>query len=304
MRYIYYFVLLITVFSCKVEDKKQNNQKLKIVCTTSMIGNCIENMVTDDIEVVTLMGAGVDPHLYDPRPSDLKALDQADVIIYNGFHLEGKFIEKFEKLKRNKTVIALSDFVEEKGIHDPNFVNSIDPHFWHNPLFWSEALEGVSMKIQEISPKSKEKIAENTTNFVSEIKKTHERIKLDIESIPEQNRILITSHDAFHYFGNCYGLEIKPLQGISTLSESGLKQVSDLAQFIIDNQVPSIFVETSVSHRSLESVKQNCAAQGYEVIIAEELFSDALGEEGTQEGTYCGMLLENTNRIKRGLSNE
>lgn len=304
MKYIYSFLFLVVFFGCKIETETRKSQKLKIVCTTSMIGDCIKNIVTDSTEVVSLMGAGVDPHLYDPRPSDLKALDKADVIIYNGFHLEGKFIEKFEKLKKNKTIIALSDFVEDKGIQNPDFVNSVDPHFWHNPIYWSQALVGTSAILQEIDKSNQKEIKENTDNYVSKLRQVYEDIQAKISSIPLENRILITSHDAFHYFGNCYNLEIKPLQGISTISESGLKQVSDLAEFIIENKVPSIFVESSVSHRSLESVKQNCAAQGYTVKIAEELFSDALGEEGGVGGTYIGMLLENARRIKIGLSHE
>lgn len=304
MRIISVLVLGLILLGCKVDDSKGADQKLRIVCTTSMIADGIQNIVTDDIEVLSLMGAGVDPHLYDPRPSDLKALDKADVIIYNGFHLEGKFIDKFEKLRKGKTIIALSDFVKEKGIINPDFVNSVDPHFWHNPLYWSQALNGASLVLQQIAEENIAQIKENTAVYSAQIEKVYQEIKEDMLHIPEENRILITSHDAFHYFGNCYGLKIKPLQGISTLSESGLKQVSDLAQFIIKNKVPSIFVESSVSHRSLESVQQNCAAQGYTVKIAEELFSDALGEERGVGGTYLGMLRENAKRIKKGLSHE
>ncbi len=304
MRIISFLILGLILLGCKVDDSKGTDQKLRIVCTTSMIADGIQNIVTDDIEVLALMGAGVDPHLYDPRPSDLKALDKADVIIYNGFHLEGKFIDKFEKLRKGKTIIALSDFIKEKGIINPDFVNSVDPHFWHNPLYWSQALNGASFVLQQIAEENSAQIKENTTVYSAQIEKAYQEIKEDMLRIPEENRILITSHDAFHYFGNCYGLKIKPLQGISTLSESGLKQVSDLAQFIIKNKVSSIFVESSVSHRSLESVRQNCAAQGYTVKIAEELFSDALGEEGGVGGTYLGMIRENAKRIKKGLSHE
>ena len=304
MRIISFLILGLILLGCKVDDSKGTDQKLRIVCTTSMIADGIQNIVTDDIEVLALMGAGVDPHLYDPRPSDLKALDKADVIIYNGFHLEGKFIDKFEKLRNGKTIIALSDFIKEKGIINPDFVNSVDPHFWHNPLYWSQALNGASLVLQQIAEENSAQIKENTTVYSAQIEKAYQEIKEDMLRIPEENRILITSHDAFHYFGNCYGLKIKPLQGISTLSESGLKQVSDLAQFIIKNKVSSIFVESSVSHRSLESVRQNCAAQGYTVKIAEELFSDALGEEGGVGGTYLGMIRENAKRIKKGLSHE
>jgi len=304
MRIISVLVLGLILLGCKVDGNKGADQKLRIVCTTSMISDGIQNIVTDDIEVLSLMGAGVDPHLYNPRPSDLKALDKADVIIYNGFHLEGKFIDKFEKLRKGKTIIALSDFVKEKGIINPDFVNSVDPHFWHNPLYWSQALNGASLVLQQIAEENSAQIKENTAVYSAQIEKAYQEIKEDMLRIPEENRILITSHDAFHYFGNCYGLKIKPLQGISTLSESGLKQVSDLAQFIIKNKVPSIFVESSVSYRSLESVQQNCAAQGYTVKIAEELFSDALGEVGGVGGTYLGMLRENAKRIKKGLSHE
>lgn len=302
-RIIGFIVILSVLTACKIEDQSKKDGKLKVVCTTSMIGDCFTHVLDSFAEVKVLMGPGVDPHLYDARPSDLKALDEADVIIYNGFHLEGKFVDKFEKLARNKKVIALGEFVEDKAHNASEFANAVDPHFWFDPQMWTEALAATLDSMVKIYPEHKEVWKANFESYQNEVKAAETFVETTIKNIPAEDRILITSHDAFNYFGRRFGVEVRALQGISTLSEAGIKEVSNLVDYIIMHEVKCIFVESSVSQKALKSVKENCAAQNYTVVFGEELFSDAMGEAGTPEGTYPGMLKANAQRIANGILN-
>lgn len=289
----------IFLFSCKYEaetktDSSSTNKILKIVCTTSMIGDAINNIASDSMSVTTLMGAGVDPHLYSPKPSDLKALNEADIIIYNGLHLEGKMIETFDELAKTKHVLLFSDGVNESDIiHSDAFEASVDPHFWFDTDMWRKSIGYVSDELIKIQPNCKEQIDSKTKNYLINLVETNAFIVQMIEEIPEEKRILVTSHDAFSYFGRKFGVEVKGLQGISTLSESGIKEVNDMIDFIIEKKLPAIFVESSVSQKTLKSVQEGCLSKGFEVKIGGELYSDALGAKGTPEGTYEGMLRAN-----------
>ncbi|SFT52334.1 manganese/zinc/iron transport system substrate-binding protein [Lishizhenia tianjinensis] len=302
MKKIVVLILILGLaVGCKLEDQAKNDGKLKVVCTTSMIGDCFLAVLDSMAEVTVLMGPGVDPHLYDARPSDLKALDEADVIIYNGFHLEGKFVDKFEKLARTKKVIALGDFVKEKAHAATEFANAIDPHFWFDPQMWAEALQATVDSLNKLYPEYQATWSTNFANYKKEVEAAETFVEEAMFEIPVEERVLVTSHDAFNYFGRRFGVEVKALQGISTLSEAGIKEVSNLVDFIIAHQVKCIFVESSVSQKALKSVKENCAAQGYTVAFGEELFSDAMGAAGSPEGTYPGMLKANAQRINKGI---
>lgn len=302
MRYtVYILFTLLLLGACKIEDESANDGKIKVVCTTSMIGDCYRSVLGEVADVTVLMGAGVDPHLYDPRPSDLKALDEADIIIYNGFHLEGKFVDKFEKLAKTKKVIALSDFVEDQSFSSSQFANAKDPHFWFDPVMWTKALTKTTDSLSSIYPQHQEEIQEKFKNYSAKIVQAQKEVEQLLLEIPENKRILITSHDAFNYFGRFFNFRVEALQGISTLSEAGIKEVTNLVNFIIEKDVHCIFVETSVSQKALKSVKENCAANGYAVSFGEELFSDAMGENGKPEGSYPGMLKANAERIHKGI---
>lgn len=302
MKNIFYILLSLVIFSaCKLEDESANDGELKIVCTTSMIGDCYKTILGDFAEVSVLMGPGVDPHLYDPRPSDLEALNTADIIIYNGFHLEGKFIDKFEKLSESKKVIALGDFVKDQSYSASQFANAKDPHFWFDPEMWTEALTKTTDSIVKLYPEHAVEINEKFNAYRAKITEATKEVTQILSLLPKDKRILITSHDAFNYFGRSFDLKVEALQGISTLSEAGIKEVSELVEFIMEKNVHCIFVETSVSQKALRSVKENCAAKGYTVYFGEELFSDAMGEDGKLEGTYPGMLKANALRIQKGI---
>lgn len=191
--------------------------------------------------------------------------------------------------------------MRDKAHSASEFANAVDPHFWFDPEMWSSALSQAMDSLYVVYPTHKAQWQQNFSNYQSRIDEANELVKKAIASIPLDQRVLVTSHDAFNYFGRSFGVEVKALQGISTLSEAGIKDVTNLVDFIIQNEVKCIFVESSVSQKSLKSVKENCEAQNYALAIGEELFSDAMGEQGTFEGTYPGMLITNAQRIQKGI---
>ncbi|MEM7550422.1 MAG: zinc ABC transporter substrate-binding protein [Bacteroidota bacterium] len=271
---------------------------MKVVATTGMIEDAVLNIADTLVELQALMGPGVDPHLYKATQGDLKKLTGADLIFYNGLHLEGKMGEVFEKLNAIKPVIAISSDIEESRFKtDPNFQGAIDPHIWFDVSLWKEAVKKVASTLRAQDPVNQEIYAKNEVRYLKKLDSLHFSVKERIATIPEEQRILITAHDAFGYFGRAYDIEVKGLQGISTLSEFGLKDISDLVKHIVENQIKAVFIETSVSERAINAVVQGCHDRGFDVQIGGSLYSDAMGEKGTPEGTYIGMVNKNMETI-------
>lgn len=284
------------------QQKAQNafdpGRKIKIVATTGMIADAIENIVGDRGEVVALMGPGVDPHLYKATQGDLQKLTDADIIFYNGLHLEGKMGEVFEKLGRMKPVIAVSSETPENLLRAvPGFQGTHDPHIWFDVKLWKHAVTSVSTYLQKHDSAFSEQYADNSARYLQELDSLHQAVVGSVQQIPPAQRVLITAHDAFGYFGDAYGLEVRGLQGISTMSEFGLRDVTDLVNFIITRKVKAIFVETSVSKKSIEAVMEGCRKKNWNVTIGGSLYSDAMGGEGTPQGNYIGMVSANVKTI-------
>ncbi len=294
---------LLAIFSaCKSPDKSQQSDKLQIVCTTGMIGDAVQNIVDTLADVKTLMGPGVDPHLYKATLGDIDLLSRADVILYNGLHLEGKMGEVFEQLSRQKTVIPVSDALDKVSLlHPEGYDNAFDPHIWFDVSMWSQVIMFISKKLGDKHPEYKDLYFNNAKNYVRELKKLHIWAREEVQRIPEEQRVLITAHDAFEYFGRAYKIEVRGLQGISTLSEFGIKDIQNLTAFIAERKINAVFVESSVSPKALEAVVEGCKAKGHDVRIGGTLFSDAMGEKGTPEGTYIGMVRHNVEKIVLGL---
>ena len=292
------FVLLISACTSTPEE----NTKPEIVVTTSIIADVVRNLTGDQIEVKSLMGPGVDPHLYKASQGDVTLLQNADLIVYNGLHLEGKMSEVLEKLKRSKTVLAVSDGLAEADIRTINAdANVHDPHIWFDMTIWRKGVVYISGELGKSFPTMKESIDQNTTQYLHELDSIHALCRAEIETLPMEKRILITSHDAFEYFGKSFNFQVRGLQGISTLSESGLKDVTDMVNFIIDHKIKAVFVENSVPQKALRSVIDGCKAKGHDVTVGGELFSDALGAARTPEGTYLGMIQFNVSTIVNAL---
>lgn len=306
LHFIKTLTLLLTVLaagSCSTnKDQPREKGKLKIVTTTGMIKDAVEHIVGDQAEVVALMGPGVDPHLYKATQGDLEKLTSADIVFYNGLHLEGKMGEVFEKLSRLKPVIAVAANIPESRLRTiPGFDNTHDPHIWFDVKLWEEAVQAVTAFMIDYDSASKAFYQDNSDQYLKQLDSLDTRVKQQLQQIPEQQRVLITAHDAFGYFGDAYGIEVRGLQGISTVSEFGLKDVTDLVNFIISRKIKAIFVETSVSQKSINAVVEGCNEKGWPVKIGGSLYSDAMGAAGTPEGNYSGMVSANVNTIVTAL---
>lgn len=303
MKNILILSFCMLLFSCGNKNQEENtNQKKTIVCTTGMLGDAVKQIVKDHYEVITLMGPGVDPHLYKATQGDLQALSKADIIIYNGLHLEGKMGEIFEKLANRKHIIAAAEVVpSDKLINNTDFQGAFDPHLWFDVHLWSDIVLHIANKITEFDPEFKDELYTNAINYYETLLELNDSVKIQINQLDSSKRILITAHDAFGYFGRAYGFEVRGLQGISTVSEYGLKDVSDLVSYIVEKEIKAVFVESSVSDRSLKAVIEGCKAKGHEVKIGGTLFSDAMGGADTKEGTYIGMVNYNVKTIINNL---
>ena len=306
MRAIIYFLslplLLCLLFAgCTQKQDKGTippGEQMKIVTTTSILKDAVRNIIGDAAQVESIMGSGVDPHLYKATQGDLQKLTTADVIVYNGLHLEGKMGEVLEKLSRQKTVLAASDGIAENALRkSPQFQDSFDPHIWFDVQLWQQVVRHLSKELQQKDPKNAKVYQQNTERYLTELESLHTATETAIASIPEQQRILITAHDAFGYFGDAYHIQVRGLQGISTVSEFGLQDVSSLVNYIVDNKIKAVFVESSVSPKAIEAVVEGSRQKGHNVLIGGTLFSDALGAEDSPEGTYVGMVNYNVKNI-------
>tara|TARA_B100000795_G_scaffold219378_1_gene173700 strand:- start:6281 stop:7219 length:939 start_codon:yes stop_codon:yes gene_type:complete len=292
--------LIASLFSCK--NNTESSSKIRVVVTTSMLTDLVKNIGGDLIELEGLMGAGVDPHLYKASEGDVTKLYTADVIFYNGLHLEGKLVEVFEKMKQNKTTIALGESLAKQTlIGSDYFASNYDPHVWFNIQYFKQFSDKVTLVLSEKDPKNATNFAANNLLFQKELDLLEIKIKSTIATLPEEKRILVTAHDAFNYFGKSYGFKVVGLQGLSTATEAGVQDVIKLSDFIIKNKVKAVFIESSVPRRTIEALQAAVLSKGHQVAIGGSLYSDALGDAGSIEGTYVGMFLYNVNTIVNAL---
>lgn len=297
----YSIILSISLLFFNCKNDKQNNGKLNIVTTTSMITDLVKNIGGDYINLQGLMGSGVDPHLYKASEGDVSKLASADIIFYNGLHLEGKLVEVFEKMKTVKT-IAISDALDKNTlIGSEYFASNYDPHIWFNVDYWIQATEFIVLQLSEAIPEQKTTFEVNGANYIKQLKALKTNLKTKIGTLPKEQRILVTAHDAFNYFGKAFDFEVVGLQGLSTATEAGVQDVQKLAAFIIEKNVKAIFVESSVPKRTIEALQAAVKSKDHNVIIGGTLYSDALGNTGTIEGTYIGMFEYNVNTIVNAL---
>jgi manganese/zinc/iron transport system substrate-binding protein len=294
-------IITLVFFSCNNTTK--DNGKLNIVTTTTMITDLVKNIGKDSINVNGLMGSGVDPHLYKASEGDVTKLVNADVIFYNGLYLEGKLVEVFEKMgSKTKTPIALGEEIDKTTlIGSDYFASNYDPHVWFNIEYFKQFAQKVTAVLIEKDSKNSKYYKANEDEYIAKLNTLQKTITSKIETLPKDKRILVTAHDAFNYFGKNYGFEVVGLQGLSTATEAGVKDVQNLANFIIEKQLKAIFVESSVPKRTIEALQKAVNSKGHDVQIGGTLYSDALGSAGTVEGTYIGMFKYNVNTIVNAL---
>ncbi len=283
-------------------SENDKNKKNLVVATTGMIADIVKQVGGEQIDVLGLMGPGVDPHLYKATQRDLRLLRDAKLVFYNGLHLEGKMGEVLESFSREKPVFAIGDEIDKSYlISVDEQTGSIDPHIWFDVSLWASTIDIVVEKLKSHFPEHANNFQMRADAYRDSLKNLHAWVHEQVSSIPIESRIMITAHDAFSYFGKAYEIEVKGLQGISTVAEFGLKDRQDLVNLIVSQKIKSVFVETSVSSKSLEAVISDCKQRDWEVKIGGTLFSDAMGKAGTPEGTYMGMVRSNVKTIVAGL---
>lgn len=285
--------LLLLTFSAQAQ--------LKVTTTTGMIADLAQNIGGQYVEVTALMGSGVDPHLYKATQGDLRRLTKADIVLYNGLHLEGKMQDIFEKMSRTKPVFAVSSLIPKIQLRQ--YGHFPDPHIWFDLSLWHQAGQRVLQILQQQDPKNRQAYADNAKPYLNEMLQLHQWIKSQVQSIPQAQRILITAHDAFGYFGQAYGMQVEGLQGISTASQFGLRDIKQLKDIIVKNQIKAVFVESSVSPRFIQSLVAGVKAEGHDLSIGGELYSDAMGQSNTPTGHYFGMVKHNVKTIVDALKN-
>ena len=307
---IYIALCLIAILVGSGCDPKEQpdaatDDKLRVVTTIGMITDIVKNVGGTRVAVTGMMGPGVDPHLYKPTPKDVQRLGSAHIIFYNGLHLESKMADILAKMSGDTLTVAVTDAVDRSLLlTPPEYEGLYDPHLWFDVKLWMQAVEKVRDALSEYDADNTVLYRSNAEGYLMELTELDAYVKSQVARVPSQQRVLVTAHDAFNYFGKAYGFEVRGLQGISTATEAGIADVQELATFIAERRIPAIFVESSVSSRSLEAVKAAVKSKGFDVEIGGELFSDAMGSEGTPEGTYIGMVRHNIDTIVKALIND
>lgn len=275
----------------------------KVVCTIGMIGDIAGRLAGTDLTVESLMGPGIDPHLYKASEGDVARLGTADLILYNGLMLEGKMGDILVKMARGRPVVAVAESVTPDLLREPpEFAGHYDPHIWFDVRIWGMTIDPIVAEFSKLVPGKAEEFVRRGSALKSELIELDSWVQREIAGIPEEQRVLITAHDAFGYMGLRYGLTVMGLQGVSTTSEAGIKDVERLVGEITKRKIRAIFVESSVPVRSIEAVQAAAKKQGHDVAIGGQLFSDAMGPAGTVEGTYVGMVKHNVRTIVAGLT--
>lgn len=278
----------------------------RIAATTGMVADIVRQVAGDRGEVTTIIGEGVDPHLYVPTRSDVAALMEADIVFYSGLLLEGKMTDTLIRVARSgRPVHAVTELVDESLLLQPEeFAGHFDPHLWMDVAGWMQAVHAVTEALVAFDPEGREGYRERSESYSETLAELHEYAQRVLGSIPEQQRILVTAHDAFNYFGRAYGLEVAGIQGISTESEAGLDRINRLVDLLVTRQISAVFVETTIADRNVRALIEGAGARGHTVVVGGELFSDAMGRPGTYEGTYVGMLDHNITTVARALGGE
>lgn len=280
-------------------------EAVAVVATTSMIADAARVVGGDLVEVRALMGPGVDPHAYRQTRTDILALTRADLVLWHGLYLEAQMEEFLKDLAGRQRVVAVGEAVPRDllGAHD-DYENRFDPHVWMDPDLWTHVVGAVRDALIETHPEGEAAFRANADAHLSEIARLSAYSDGVLATVPEAQRVLLTAHDAFNYFGRAYGFEVVGIQGISTESEAGLARIRELVDLLVERRIGAVFVESSVSDRNIRALVEGAAAAGHEVVIGGELFSDAMGEPGTYEGTYLGMIDHNVTVIAAALGGE
>lgn len=300
---LYLLTLAMLLSGCRYREGFFTGDRLKVIATTTFVADMVKNIGGNKAEVITLMGAGIDPHLYKASENDIIRIMESDVIFYSGLHLEGKMQTVFGKMKKRKfKTFAVTDGIDKRQlITTDEKTGQHDPHFWFSISAWKDASRYVHGILCSLDSLNSMVYNQNLESYLSRLDSLDLWIREEIGKIPQNQKVLITAHDAFNYFGRDYGIEVIGLQGLNTSAEAGVRDVQNLARLITQRRIKSIFVETSVSHRNVEALQEAVKSKGFSMSIGGELFSDSLGDEDSATGTYIGMFKHNVSVIVNAL---
>jgi len=274
--------------------------QMDVVCTTGMVGDLVRQVGGDRVKVTTLMIEGVDPHLFKPTRDDVARILKADLVFYSGLHLEGRMEETFEKLSsKGKSITPVTSEIPEALLLKEGAV--VDPHVWMNPALWASCTKTVSDSLGKKDPEGAAIYAANATRYATQLQSLETTLRSLIATIPDDQRVLITAHDAFQYFAKATGLTVMSIQGLSSSSEAGVADINRLVDAIVTHRIPAVFVESTLSEKNIRAVMEGTASRGFEVKLGGMLFADSMGKAGTPEGTYIGMIEHNVTTITQAL---
>lgn len=275
-----------------------DDQPVHATATIGMIADAVQRVGGERVAVTGLMGPGIDPHLYRASAGDVATLSGSHIVFYNGLHLEAAMADVLEQMAaRLPTVPVAAAIPEDTLLSWPAYPGQYDPHVWFDVRLWMRAVERIQSALTELDPEGGETYASNAAAYLAELVELDGWVRARAAEVPADQRVLVTAHDAFQYFGRAYGFEVRGLLGISTAAEAGTGDIQALAAFIAERRIPAIFVETSVPPRTIEAVQAAVRARGFDVAIGEPLFSDAMGNPGTPAGSYPGMVRHNVTTI-------
>ena len=303
-----FIYLALCLIGCNADSAKTRDSSssfkgsypIHVVCTTGMVADLVRNIGGQHVRITQLMKAGVDPHLYKASPGDISSLNEADLICYSGQHLEGKMADLLHQLSHTRRSVAVTDGVAKDQLLK-NDDGIVDPHLWFDVSIWQQAAHRVLDELCNYDPPHAAEYKKAASTYDVELQKLHQYAREQLATIESARRVLVTAHDAFHYFGRAYQLEVKSIQGISTESEASVKQVNDLVAFMVDRKIKAVFVESSVSEKNIKALVEGCASRSHVVTIGGELYSDAPGADGTPDATNVGMVKHNVDIIVKAL---
>lgn len=292
------FAALVGTTACAPPEPAASQGRLNVVTTVGMIRDVVQNVGGEYVHATGLMGPGVDPHLYKASEGDVRRLFRADVVFYGGLHLEAKMGEVLEEMGGRTRVVAVTDGIpRDRLLAPPEFQGSHDPHVWFDVSMWEMTVDTIASTLAAADPANAAAYRRNAAAYHARLDSLDAYVRAQAERVPRQQRVLVTAHDAFNYFGRAYGFEVRGLQGISTASEAGTGDVQALAEFIARRKIPAVFVESSIPRRTIEAVQEAVRDRGWDVRIGGSLYSDAMGNPGTPQGTYDGMVRHNIDTL-------
>jgi manganese/zinc/iron transport system substrate-binding protein len=278
---------------------------IKVVCTTGPVSDMLRNLGGEHLKITALMGPGVDPHLYKAVPSDIEQLSGADMIFYNGLHLEGRMADLFEQLAERQPTFAVTHALvesQDKRLRTPpEFEGLHDPHVWHDPRMWSDCVKHVADVLMKFDPKHRDDYARNRDTYLKQVEEADQYARDQLAKIPKEQRVLVTAHDAFNYFCIAYDLKSMPLKGVSTEEEVSIGRMDEVIAFLVKHKIKAVFVESATAPQIVKALIEPCKKEGQEVKIGGELYADCLGSADSGADNYLGMIKANIDTIVSAL---